>query len=943
VTKISQDLLDALPFYLQRRVKAMLSITRHLLTVLLIFVTFLFALRTADAGQCRVMLPDALCARKVTSVLVQPHNVFDFQVDGATVRLEILESDVVRVRVLLDMEDRVTAARSVAVLRSEADWARPSVWHSAPTADPFIIQTGVLQIELDREPLRIRYLDSTGRVLTEEPTGGGLLWASNQDSQVTGSDADHIKKQIRFKLNINEDFYGLGEKVRSPQDSSLSWRGLVRDFPSNSFGNDMDHVIDVDKSVDSSNGNLDVPILYSTSGFAIFFDNTYKKHWDFTGNDGTWFAESTGGELRYYLLYGPELVKLVNRYTFLTGRPALPPRFAFGLAQSGYEVPERNFNMDSWAKVLRMVRRYRRERIPLDLVLLDLYWFGGLGHRNPNECSNQPQPNAQGPSQMGALEFATQDHYCCDFRNASQVLRRLRSKGIKVAVIQEPFVAAGVRNDNYRQVTRVDPSQLAYPLTPRMGSNPIFLSNQCFWGAGTMFDSTNPAAMDFWWSKTRPLVAKGIAGIWLDLGEPEIKGSARASMEPARAHGLRGWPGGESWYAVNNTWNLDAIAGLYERWTAGKTTQSTRPFFLTRSGFAGQQRYGAAVWSGDVQSKDVWLAPSNGAGLNLGLSGIPYWGTDIGGFKNRVSAEPRRLLVRWTQNGAFQPIMRFHGRYNNSPFAFSDHTRGQIQHMINLRYRLLPYIYGAAREAFDTGLPIMRPLVLEFPDDAALRNEGSEYLFGPDILVAPITQELIDQRDIYLPKGEWINWYSNDIFHGPIKLTSFSASLDRLPLFVKAGAIFPMTKPIDHTELVESAPSVLRFYPAAAGTASTSISLYEDDGISLGYLTNKFSRTTITMTTTDTSWEFRIGPTKGSYDRQPAKRFLRLEIVVPPGKTVNRVTAGGIHLPRLHSTGSGRVRGWVIRGRVATIQLSQISIRRQQVVGVDISGGPGKP
>src|SRR5262249_18350670 len=156
-----------------------------------------------------------------------------------------------------------------------------------------------------------------------------------------------------------------------------------------------------------------------------------------------------------------------------TGRPVLPPRFALGLGQSGYEVPQPEFNMDSWAKVLQMVKRYRRGRIPLDLVLLDLYWFGGLGQRSPEECPKQPQPGAKGPSQMGALEFSTKDHYCCDFRSAPQILKKLRTEGVKVAVIQEPFISEGVRNRNYKQAVRPEPSNLAHPLTPRIGNHPV--------------------------------------------------------------------------------------------------------------------------------------------------------------------------------------------------------------------------------------------------------------------------------------------------------------------------------------------------------------------------------------------------------------------------------------------------------------------------------------
>jgi alpha-glucosidase (family GH31 glycosyl hydrolase) len=288
------------------------------------------------------------------------------------------------------------------------------------------------------------------------------------------------------------------------------------------------------------------------------------------------------------------------------------------------------------------------------------------------------------------------------------------------------------------------------------------------------------------------------------------------------------------------------------------------------------QRHGAALWSNDVMTDFAWLAPQVATGLNVGLSGVPWWGTDVGGFIGPVASD--ELYCRWFQFGAFSPVFRPHGQDRpTAPFEFSPATERICRTYAEWRYRLLPYLYTAAREAHDTGLPLMRPLVLDDPDDRNTPDLGHEYLFGPSLLVAPMLQAG-DTRNVYLPRGRWVDFWTGETYHGPTWLRNFPAPLERMPLFVRAGAILPLAPLAQHTDELCDDELALRVYP---GAAPSEYVLYEDDGHSTDYLRGACSRTRVTLAPTARGFQLEVAPAEGWYAGRVTSRRWYVETPLP--------------------------------------------------------------
>jgi len=269
-----------------------------------------------------------------------------------------------------------------------------------------------------------------------------------------------------------------------------------------------------------------------------------------------------------------------------------------------------------------------------------------------------------------------------------------------------------------------------------------------------------------------------------------------------------------------------------------------RPFILSRAAFPGSQRYGTALWSGDVDMTFASLRKQVTVGLNVGLAGIPLWGSDIGGFgfAGKCSAE---LYARWFQFGTFCPLYRPHGDQTElrEPWQFGPEIEAICRKYLQLRYRLLPYIYSAAREARMSGIPIMRPLVLDYPGDSQVHNIGDEYLFGPDILVAPILDEDANQRSVYLPLGMWFDFWSDERHTGG-RYIKVHAELDSIPLFVRQGAMIPTGPDVQYSSEYSLDPLRLEIFRGANGT----LTLYEDDGETTAYEKGAYAETCFELT-----------------------------------------------------------------------------------------------
>jgi alpha-glucosidase (family GH31 glycosyl hydrolase) len=399
-----------------------------------------------------------------------------------------------------------------------------------------------------------------------------------------------------------------------------------------------------------------------------------------------------------------------------------------------------------------------------------------------------------------------------------QMMQNFLSEGIKAIVITEPYITEYSLNFS----TAVSNNYFAFS----QPGHPVLIPN--WWSCGCnagLLDLTNPSAKEWWWSKHPAFWGNQLSGIWTDLGEPET--------HPATMNHYLG-----SRDKVHNVFNFFWSQLMYNG--INEIRPDKRVFNLTRSGFAGSQRYGIIPWSGDVAKAFGGLKVQLPMLLNMGMSGLAYHNSDIGGFCCGTTTP--ELYVRWMEYGTFCPIARAHGidSQPTEPWGFGSEAEAICKKYISLRYQLLPYIYTMAYENYSTGMPLARPLFFKYPDVESLDNYSEEYLWGNDFLVSPVTDEELTNKNVYIPGGEWVDFFSDEVYQGPQNLV-LDVSLDKLPLFVKRGSIIPMLRVMNYTDEFPADTMVLLIYPAE-GTES-SFSLYEDDGSSLDYQSGSYALT----------------------------------------------------------------------------------------------------
>jgi alpha-glucosidase (family GH31 glycosyl hydrolase) len=375
-----------------------------------------------------------------------------------------------------------------------------------------------------------------------------------------------------------------------------------------------------------------------------------------------------------------------------------------------------------------------------------------------------------------------------------------------------------------------------------------------------LLDFSRAEVRAWWWRAHRHLLDIGVAGWWLDGGEGP----------PATAR-LQAGPGS----LLHNRYDLLRQQAFAEGEAADRP--DTRPFLLCRSGGPGMQRFGAAPWSGDINATFASLELQIRTGLNVGMSGVPHWGTDTGGFY-RVAADDGELFVRWFQFSAFCSIFRGHGFVwrQHLPWSYGDKVETICRRYLELRSRLMPYTYSLAWQAHSRGLPTMRPLVLNFPKDPNVWDLATEYLWGDDLLVAPVTCRGATHWTVYLPDGVWHDFWTHQAYRGPGGVT-VAAPLDTLPLFVRAGALLPLGPVMQYDGELVADELTLLVYPH--GLAS--FSLYDDDGETNGYLDGAYAVTEFTCTADAAGCVCRVSAPQGDASISPADRSYLFQIYAP--------------------------------------------------------------
>src|SRR3984885_1305147 len=584
------------------------------------------------------------------------------------------------------------------------------------------------------------------------------------------------------------------------------------------------------------------------TSYGLFLDNTWRSSFDFGKEDSTAYSfGADGGPIDYYFLYGPEPKQVVQSYAWLTGLTPLPPEWSLGFQQSRYSY-------ETEARLREVADRLRADRIPCDALYMDIHY------------------------QVGNAPFTMKQQA---FPNFADFVRELENKQLRLVMITDLHIAerphqgyaaydTGIAGDHF--VKNPDGSVYVGTVWP---------------GPSVFPDFTTKGARRWWGGLYKEFYKDGAAGFWNDMSEPSVFEVASKTMPLDVVHRIDepGFAARTATHAeIHNVYGMENSRATYDGLLELKPQQ--RPFVLTRATYTGGQRY-AATWTGDNSSTWNHLRMSTPMLLSLGLGGFSMAGDDIGGYAGSATSD---MLTKWLEVGAFNPIYRDHTEKftdDQEPWAGGPEAEAVRRRYIEERYRLMPYLYTLAEENSRTGIPMMRPLFLEFPNATADRHPmdldtPNQFMLGRSLLVAPAVYP--DEPDAYavtLPPGEWYDFWNGmkvvagspaavavrtgaPIGVGTLQSFKIKPELNVLPVFVRGGSILPFEPLVQSTQEKPIGPLQLKVYPADQGGACLG-SLYQDDGISFDYKKNDFLRIKYDCETTGKGMRFHIGAREGKF------------------------------------------------------------------------------
>jgi alpha-glucosidase len=726
-----------------------------------------------------------------------------------TLQVTAVADDILRVR-----------ATATGALPEDASWAvsedmRQRSVHVSPkqNADALEFKTAAIAVRIERSPLRITVSDLAGHTITA-------------DSPIGAFERNGNVFVLHKELSQKEHIFGLGDKT-----GPLDRRGqafTLWNTDANRFQESTDPLY---KSI---------PFFVSAGGpggsYGILLDNTWRSWFDFGKQDPqTLSFGAAGGAIDYYLIYGPSVHHVVERYTDLTGKPPLVPAWSLGFQQSRYSYM-------SAAEVHGIADRLRSDHLPADVIWLDI------------DFQDRNRPFTVNPE---------------TFPDLAGLARDLQQQGLRLVVITDLHIAAapdqhyapydsGIAGDHF--LKRPDGSVYVGKVWP---------------GPAVFPDFTRRETRAWWGSLYQNFVAAGIAGFWNDMNEPSIFDTPTLTMPLDTQHRIAepGFvPRSASHAEIHNVYGMLNSRATFEG--LRQLEPDERSFVMTRASYAGGQRY-AVTWTGDNSSSWNHLKLSIPMLLNLGMSGFAYSGADVGGFMGAPSPE---LMTKWIEIAAFTPIFRAHSEKGTPHKELwvdgPEHLRIR-RHFVEQRYRLLPYLYALADENARTGAPLMRPLFYDFPDALELPcNQPTAFMLGDRLLIAPPpTLESPEDYSICLPAGHWYDYWTGEPAAGvavatrsdsnapAAQLLSIAPTLDRLPVFVRAGAILPSQALTQSTSETPQGPLLLDVYPGedCRGT------IYADDGHSMAYTRQGYLRQRVRCTETATGVDIDFEPRDGGY------------------------------------------------------------------------------
>jgi len=577
-------------------------------------------------------------------------------------------------------------------------------------------------------------------------------------------------------------------------------------------------------SVDLSqeNTNIAVPMFVSSFGYGVLWNNTSRSKFNNRFANYMYLSSEVADTIDYYFIYGPEFDQIVAGYRELTGAAPMFGKWAYGF----WQCKNRYKSQD---EILGVAHKYRELHIPMDNIVQDWFWWNRKGEHVFN--SRFPDPKG--------------------------MVDDLHKNNIHLMISVWPFFEPGSKEYDYMDKQGWFVEKFKYDKPP-------------FHKAGmAVYDATSPEARKYYWGlMDKALFNIGIDAWWLDTVEPETEGQQDNILighKVALGSGDR----------YVNAYPLLTTGGVYQGQRV--SSDQKRVFILSRSAFAGAQRNSIVAWSGDINSDFESFKRQIPAGLNYAVSGLPYWTTDIGGFVTGNPDDPayRELFIRWFQFGTFSPIFRVHGTRTtdqNELWSYGPDAQKILVNFDRLRYRLMPYIYSLAWKVTNESYTPMRPLVMDFRSDTRVLNIGDQFMYGPAILVNPVTEQGATARRLYLPKTRWYDFWTGSAIEGG-KAIDAAAPIDRLPLYVRAGSIIPLGPDVEYAAEKPADPIELRIYKGADG----SFTLYEDENDTYNY--EKGVHATIPISWNETQQRLTIGDRQGQFPGMLEKRTFHIVFV----------------------------------------------------------------
>jgi alpha-glucosidase len=677
---------------------------------------------------------------------------------------------------------RITAFRDGIVrvrVAPNGNFPKDFSWAIIQSAEPPAVKTedGAKEVRVSAGDINVVVNKSPLLISFMDASGVPILADEPDFPMAWNGEAVHVWKQ----MPLDENYFGLGDKAGRMNRRGRSFTMWNTD----EFG--------WQESSDPLYKTIPFFIgLRNGRAYGVFFDNAYRSSFDFGKESQDYFSfGAVGGELNYYFFSGPEPRKVVENYTALVGRSSLPPLWTLGFQQSRYSYyPE--------TRAREIVQTLRQKKIPADAIYFDIDY------------------------QQGNAPFTVNRKY---FPNFEKMIADFRAQGMHTILITDLHI----KKDPNHGYAPYD-SGMKEDVFVKRPDGSVYVGE--VWPGESVFpDFTLAKARDWWGRQYKDFVGMGVGGFWNDMNEPSVFKRADKTMPLDNVHRLDDGTTRDH-RAIHNVFGMENVRATYEGLL--KLQPGERPFVLTRAAYSGAERY-AASWTGDNSSTWNHISMSTPMLLSLGICGYSLIGDDIGGFAGSPTPD---LLTRWIEVGAFNPIFRDHTAKDTADqevWVHGPEHEAIRRRYIELRYQLLPYIYTGVEEASRTGIPLMRPIFLEYPQVPGADGNDHDFLFGRDLLVAPVVTEKLDPEVVHLPPGDWYDFWSSKKFSSSDHIV-LRPRLEELPLYVRAGAIVPMQAVVQSTSEIPAGPLKLRVYPGDDCRGS----LYMDDGHTFAYQKNQF-------------------------------------------------------------------------------------------------------